>query len=92
MSCITCIEYHTFITCPCRFNSLLPYESPQQLDGLLEEFIDFQLLQDHDIPPTVWEQATVVVDTDSGNTYHRMDIIWHYLSHMRSPDHTLRFN
>lgn len=24
--------------------------------------------------------------------HHRMDIIWHYLSSMKAPDHTLRFS
>ena len=29
-----------------RFNSLLPYESPQEMDKNLEEFTEFQLLRE----------------------------------------------
>ena len=39
-----------------RFNSLLPYESPQEMDKLLEEFTEFQLLRESDIPQDVWER------------------------------------
>lgn len=68
---------------------MLPFQAPRELDGLLEEFIDFQLLQESEIPSTVLEQAAVVTD---GVTHHRLDIIWHHLSTMKAPDHTLRFN
>ena len=86
-----CTQCH-FIYSVCtkfRFNNLLPFQTPQELDGLLEEFIDFQ---ESDIPSTVLEQAVVVTDTVTRVTHHRLDIIWHHLSIMKDPDHTLRFN
>ena len=81
------IKVHHFA---CRFKSLLPYSSPAELDNLLEEFREYQMLNDTDIPEDVWRKATVV-EEEGGPTYHRMDIIWHYLSTLRAPDNTLRF-
>lgn len=72
----------------CRFNQSLPYGSPQELDHLQEEFIEYQLLEESDIPQDVWKKATVV---DGEHTYHRMDVLWHHISNMRAPDNALRF-
>ncbi len=74
---------------PCRFSTLLPFQSPQELDLLLE-FTEFQLMNDSDIPQDVWEKATVVEDEE--HTYYRMDIVWHYISTLRAPDNALRFS
>ncbi len=52
-----------------RFTNLLPFTSAQELDSLLEEFIDFQMMQDSDIPQCVWDKSTVVVNEAS---------IWHH--------------
>ena len=76
----------------CRYANLLPFGSPHELDELLEEFIDFQLLSDNDIPSTVWEKASITPDDGARATYHRLDLIWHHLSTMKAPDGTLRFN
>lgn len=67
----------------------MPYESPQELDKLSEEFTEFQLLEDEDIPENVWKLATIVVD--EGTNYYRMDVIWHFLSSMRYADNSLKF-
>ena len=67
----------------------MPYDSPSEHDQLLEEFIDFQLLREDDIPQAVWQEATVV-DSDNKN-YHRMDVVWQYISNMLAPDGTYRF-
>ena len=64
----------------CRFDLLLPFQSPQEVNKLSEEFTKFQLLCDDDIPKQIWEKATVKVDTVPEIAYHRMDIIWHYVS------------
>lgn len=53
----------------CRYANLLPFGSPHELDELLEEFIDFQLLSDDDIPSTVWEKASITLD-GTHVTYH----------------------
>ena len=75
----------------CRFDLLLPFQSPQEVDKLSEEFTEFQLLHDDDIPKQIWEKATVKVDAVAKMVYHRMDIIWHYVSLMKAPDHTAPF-
>lgn len=41
---------------------MLPFGSAHELDELLEEFIDFQLLSDDDIPSTIWEKASITLD------------------------------
>ena len=68
---------------------MLPYEAPQELDLLSEEFTAYQLLQDADIPNDVWDRATVAAD--EGHTYHRMDILWHHLASMRAADNSFCF-
>jgi hypothetical protein len=42
-----------------RFNDLLPFNMPEQLDRLLEEFTEYQLLAESDIPQTTWQKAAV---------------------------------
>ena len=74
-----------------RFDSLLPFQSPEEVDKLSEEFTEFQLLHDNDIPKQIWEKATVKVDSVNDKSYQRMDVIWHYISTMKAPDHTTRF-
>ena len=74
-----------------RFGNLLPFGSSQELDCLLEEFLDFKLLQRDHIPSSVWEMAAVTTHEDVQVTHHRMDIIWHHLSSLKSPDGTVRF-
>ena len=69
---------------------MLPFGSARELDELLEEFIDFQLLSDGEIPSTVWEKASIILDDSVHATYHRLDLIWH-LSTIKSPDGTLCF-
>ena len=61
------------------------------MDKLSEEFTEFQLLHDNDIPKQIWEKATVKVDSVNDKSYQRMDVIWHYISTMKAPDHTTRF-
>lgn len=49
---------------------------PNELEALLEEFTDYQLLQESEIPVDVWNDATVREGDDQ--TYHRMDVLWHH--------------
>ncbi len=76
----------------CRFGCLLPFQSAQEQDSLLEEFIDYQLMQKSDIPQSVWDRSTVVVNEASGAKHYRIDIIWHNLSTLKAPDQSYRFN
>lgn len=73
-----------------RFGALLPFQSPREMDVLLDEFVEYQLLQDDDIPSDVWDKASIVIDDDT--TYHRMDIVWHHISTLKAPDSRLRFS
>ena len=72
-----------------RFGVLLAFQSPRQMDVLPEEFVEYQLLRNEDIPPHVWDKASIVVDD---HTYHRMDIVWHHISTLKAPDGRLRFS
>jgi hypothetical protein len=38
-------------------------QSPQEMDKLSEEFVEFQLLHEDDIPKQIWGKGTVKVDT-----------------------------
>ena len=60
------------------------------MDNLSEDFVEFQLLNDDDIPEATWDKATVSVDEDE-KCNHRMDILWQYVSTMKAPDHTPPF-
>jgi hypothetical protein len=50
--------------------------------------LEYQLLEDCDIPQNVWQQASVGED---GYTYSRMDIVWHHIFNVRAPDSTIQF-
>lgn len=75
----------------CRFSHLLPFSSGSELTKLNEEFVDYQLLDDGIIPQSIWDKATVLINEESGEKKYRMDVIWHYLSNMRSGDGRDRF-
>ena len=72
-----------------HFSNLLPYSSPQEHDELGEELIEYQLLDDSEIPESVWKSATI--QEDESLTYYRMDIIWHYLANLKADDGSYRF-
>ena len=82
-----------------KYATLLKF-SPQQLDQLYDEFIKYQLLSPEDIPVHVWSTAKQmqqeldeITDEQQQSSVHtRMDVIWAFLSKMKSPDGcTLRF-
>ena len=47
-----------------RYNHLLPYQSPHELEQLSEEFSMYQLMEDNKIPQNIWDTATVKEDDD----------------------------
>jgi hypothetical protein len=51
------------------------------MDHLQEEFIQYQLLEDTDIPDHIWQEALVYIVETNGREeqFHRMDTIWGYL-------------
>lgn len=75
----------------CRYSQLLPFSSSSDHSKLSEEFVDYQLLDDNVIPQPVWDQATVVVDEESGEKKFRMDVLWHFISTLRCGDGRDRF-
>ncbi|XP_041470149.1 uncharacterized protein LOC121419757 [Lytechinus variegatus] len=66
-----------------RFSTLLPYQSPQEMDRLAEEFTTYQLMEEDTIPRDVWTRAKV-----SEEGHYRMDVIWQHLSNMKAPDNS----
>lgn len=56
-----------------------------------QEFVDYQLLCDSDIPQTIWDKAKVRPTEEGEDAHYRMDVIWHYLSTLKSGDGRLRF-
>lgn len=75
----------------CRYSQLLPFSSSSEHSKLSEEFVDYQLLDDEVIPQAVWDQATVVIDEESGEKKFRMDVLWHYISTLKWGDGRDRF-
>ena len=55
-----------------RFNHLLPYQSPHELEQLSEEFSMYQLMEDNEISQDIWDTATVKEDDEK--RYYKMDI------------------
>ena len=72
-----------------RFSNLLLYSSPQEHDKLGEELIEYQLLDDSEIPESVWKSATI--QEDESVTSYGMDVIWHYLANLKAVDGSYRF-
>lgn len=70
----------------------MPFSSRSELTKLREEFVEYQLLDDHVIPQSIWDAARVVIDEESGDRKYRMDVIWHYISNLRGGDGCDRFN
>ena len=53
---------------------------PETINLLSERFLNYQLLNDHDIPDSVWQNACTM---DDRNKYYRVDILWGYISQMK---------
>jgi len=54
-----------------------------------EELIEYQLLDDSEIPESVLKSATI--QEDESVTCYRMDVIWHYLANLKAVDGSYRF-
>ena len=63
--------------------------SPLELSNLEDEFLSYQLLNESDIPDSVWKSALVVEKDDK--QYYRMDVIWAYLKTVKHADNSLVF-
>lgn len=67
-----------------RYPALVAADN-EQLDKLNEEFVDYQTLSKEDIPESVWNEASEVVDAQGVVLFWRMDIIWGHLAQMKLP-------
>lgn len=75
----------------CRFSTLLPFSSSSESLLLSEEFVEYQLLNNTDVPQAVWDQAKVYEEDGTDHYHYRMDIIWNFLSEMKSGDGCKKF-
>ena len=79
------VEY--FMT---RYIEVLAFDL-KQVDKVYDEFVAYQMLEKSDIPESVWELANERSkdeddEDDEGHVHVRMDVIWAYLSRMRTDD------
>ncbi|XP_042604440.1 uncharacterized protein LOC122141339 [Cyprinus carpio] len=65
-----------------RFNHLLPYNQPREQDQLNDEFLEYQMMEEEDIPASIWGEA--VIRTNEDGVYHRMDRLWGYLGSLKN--------
>ena len=70
----------------CRYSQCLQYTSPQDMNKLEEEFLQYQTMNDSDIPAKIWEDALVKEDKDEDSRKYRMGVIWAYLSAVKNID------
>ena len=75
----------------CRYSACLKYTSPQDMNKLEEEFLQYQTMNDSDIPTKIWEEALVKEDKDKDSRKYRMDVIWAYLNTLKNIDGKLIF-
>ena len=54
---------------------------PAKLNALSEQFLDYQISNDHDIPNSVWQNVCKYYDEK--NKYYRVSILWGYIGEMR---------
>ena len=60
-----------------RYPNLLPFKEPSEFDSLPEEFNEYQLLRDSDIPDHVIESCK----TDRGDL--KLDSLWSFIGQMK---------
>ena len=60
-----------------RYPNLLPFKEPSEFDSLTEEFNEYQLLRDSDIPDHVIESCK----TDRGDL--KLDSLWSFIGEMK---------
>ncbi|KAJ4932550.1 hypothetical protein JOQ06_010968, partial [Pogonophryne albipinna] len=65
-----------------RYKHLLPFEDPREQDRISDEFLEYQMLEETDIPDMVWKGALVSVGEEE--QFHRMDMVWAHLTSQKS--------
>ena len=71
-----------------RFPTHLPFQSPYEYGELIEEYHDYQLKDETEIPPNQISKFQVERGTGS---YMILDKLWHYLGSLTNVDGTERF-
>ena len=92
--CCSCASTPLLFLLVFRFSTLLLLQSPEEMDNLAEQFVELQLLEDNAIPEEVWNKATVSVEEiicKKYISYHRIDVLWQYISTIQLYCHILRF-
>ena len=51
------------------------------MNALSEQFLDYQMLNDHDIPDSIWQNACNYYDEKT--KYYSVDISWGYIGKMK---------
>ena len=64
-----------------RFENLLPFQDYEPASTLEDEFIQYQLLNQKDIPQYVWNDA--ICSTSGEKDYYRMDKIWAHIASLK---------
>ena len=77
---------HCLLLCVCRYSTSLQYTSPQDMNKLEEQFLQYQTMNDSDTPMEIWEEALRKEDKDEDVCKYRMDIIWAFLITMKNVD------
>ena len=75
-----------------KYSDILWFEDGD-LQKLENGFVEFQLLDDDEIPPIVWEKARIRKQPEEMSSvyeepsYHfRMDTVWHFLAKLKTAD------
>ena len=69
-----------------RYSNILNF-SVREIELLHDEFVDYQLMNETDLPDDVRQAATVQLDDDENAVSLRMDIIWGYLGNLKVNDY-----
>ena len=74
-----------------RYPSFLPFSTVTELNELEEEFLEYQFLEQSQIPESVWESALVV---KGESRYYRAEELWGYtcMNTMKCDDGLLKFS
>ena len=70
-----------------RYQSILSFDD-MDMDGIFDEFVEYQLLEQSDIPQHVWQSAKEKREGDESeeSTFIRMDVVWAFLSSATTGD------
>ncbi|KAI4814820.1 hypothetical protein KUCAC02_005009 [Chaenocephalus aceratus] len=65
-----------------RYKHLLPFEDPREQDRISDEFLEYHMREETDIPDMVWKGALVSVGEEE--QFHCMDMVWAHLTTQKS--------